>query len=96
MQIGAGSEELMGKSFPEGSYSDVPGLCKLVTIEEIEEHGWSLNPGRYVGISEKEEEEFDFIERLEELSEELEILNTESKMLEEKISENIAKILRDK
>ena len=52
-----------------------------------------LNPGRYVGVAEKEEEDFDFAERLEELNEELEILNFEARELEEKIAENVNKLL---
>ena len=41
--------ELFAERFPDGVYADVPGLCKVATIEEIEAQGWSLNPGRYVG-----------------------------------------------
>lgn len=56
--------------------------------------GWSLNPGRYVGVAQrKEAEDFDFAERLEELNEELEILNVEARELEERIAENVAQIL---
>ena len=51
---------------------DVPGLCKVATLAEIEAQGWSLNPGRYVGVAERAADEFDFAERLEELNEELE------------------------
>ena len=40
----AGSEVLMTEHFPDGTYVDVPGLCRVVTIDEIERHGWSLNP----------------------------------------------------
>jgi type I restriction enzyme M protein len=87
------SEKLMKEHFPDGKYVDVPGLCKVATIEEIKEQGWSLNPGRYVGIAERDEEDFDFKERLEELNEELEILNAESRELEERIAENVAKLL---
>jgi len=32
------------------TYADVPGLCKVATLKEIEAQGWSLNPGRYVGV----------------------------------------------
>jgi len=28
-------------------YRDVPGLCKVATIKEIEGRGWSLNPEKY-------------------------------------------------
>jgi len=44
--------------------------------------GFSLNPGRYVGVAEREADDFDFKERLEELNEELEILNVEARELE--------------
>jgi len=72
------------------TYRDVPGLCKVATIDEIEAQGWSLNPGRYVGVAAREEDDFDFFERLEELNEELEVLNSEARELEERIAENVA------
>ncbi len=84
---------LLKENFPEGQYIDVAGLCNVATIDEIKEQGWSLNPGRYVGVAEKEEEDFDFAERLEELNEELEILNVEARELEERIAENVVKLL---
>jgi type I restriction enzyme M protein len=38
----------------------VAGLCKIATLDEIEAQGWSLNPGRYVGVAQrKEAEDFD-------------------------------------
>jgi len=46
-----------------------------------------------VGVADREEEEFDFYERLEELNEELEVLNSEARELEDRIAENVAKIL---
>jgi type I restriction enzyme M protein len=33
------------------TYADVAGLCKVATLKEIEGQGWSLNPGRYVGVA---------------------------------------------
>ena len=80
-------------TFPDGRYCDVPGLCKIATIAEIEAQGWSLNPGRYVGVTARPAEDFDFAERLEELNEELERLNAEAHELEERIGENVAKLL---
>ncbi|GAB6061173.1 type I restriction-modification system subunit M [Desulfonatronum parangueonense] len=87
------SAELIAESFPDGQYVDVPGLCKVATISEIEAQGWSLNPGRYVGVAAKAKEDFDFKERLEELNEELEALNVEARELEERIAKNVAEIL---
>jgi len=72
----------------------VPGLCKAATLDEIEAQGWSLNPGRYVGVAARAEENFDFKERLEELNEELEALNGEARELEERIAENVAMLLK--
>lgn len=88
-----GSDEMLKEKFPNHRYGDVPGLCKVATIKDIEVQGWSLNPGRYVGLAEREEEDFDFAERLEELNEELEVLNAESRELEARIAENVALIL---
>jgi type I restriction enzyme M protein len=79
--------------FPKLKYADVAGLCKVVTLAEIEAQGWSLNPGRYVGVAEKRNEDFDFAEKLEELNEELEVLNSEARELEDRIATNVAKLL---
>jgi type I restriction enzyme M protein len=87
------SAELMAEHFPQGKYTDVAGLCKAATLAEIEAQGWSLNPGRYVGVTARVEDDFDFKERLEELNEELENLNAEARELEERIAENVAKLL---
>jgi type I restriction enzyme M protein len=70
----------------------VSGLCKVATVAEIELQGWSLNPGRYVGVAERAADDFDFLERLEELNEELEHLNGESRELEDKIASNVSSI----
>ena len=89
------SAELLNTKFPDEKYVDVPGLCKVATVEEIEAQGWSLNPGRYVGVATQETEDFDFTQRFTELNEELEILNAEAHQLEERIAENVAKILEN-
>jgi len=93
VETGQGSGEMSAEHFPEGVYRDVPGLCKVATLDEIESQGWSLNPGRYVGVAEREEEDFDFAERLTGLHEELEVLNAEAHELEARIGENVAQLL---
>jgi type I restriction enzyme M protein len=86
---GAGGE---GKSAI--GYADVAGLCKAATLQEIEAQGWSLNPGRYVGVAKGEDlSDEDFKEQLEALNDELEVLNAEARELEAKIAENVAEIL---
>ena len=88
------SANLMTEQFgKKPKYADVAGLCKVATISDIEAQGWSLNPGRYVGVAARAEDDFDFKERLEEQNEELETLNAEARELEERIAENVAKLL---
>jgi type I restriction enzyme M protein len=83
-----------GEGLPGFAYRDIPGLCRAATIHEIEQQGWSLNPGRYVGVAKGEDlSDEDFKEKLEALNEELEVLNAEARELEETIAANVAEIL---
>jgi type I restriction enzyme M protein len=83
--------EVFGK---EPAYADVPGLCKAATLAEIEAQGWSLNPGRYVGVAPGEEvSDEDFRTQLQGLNEELEALNAQARELERTIAANVAGIL---
>jgi type I restriction enzyme M protein len=76
------------------AYADIPGLCKAATIAQIEAQGWSLNPGRYVGVAPGEElSDEDFKAQLETLNEELEALNAQARTLEQTIAANVAGIL---
>jgi type I restriction enzyme M protein len=84
---------ILQPAFSGQKYADIPGLCRVATREEIEAQGWSLNPGRYVGVAERDEEDYEFAERLQELHEELEVLNAEAKELEKQISENLSRLL---
>jgi type I restriction enzyme M protein len=74
--------------FPEGVYTDVEGLCKVVMQAEIEAKDWSLSPGRYVGVDTATDDDFDYEERLNEIHIELEGLNEEAITLANAISEN--------
>lgn len=74
-------------------YADIPGLCKVATRAEIAAQGWSLNPGRYVGVAERADDDGDWREQLEALNEELEALNAEARELEERIGENVMGLL---
>jgi type I restriction enzyme M protein len=89
----SGSADVMAASFPNGKYVDVPGLCAVATVGAIEKQGWSLNPGRYVGVAAAEDDGVDFRVRLEELTEELEKLNGEAAVLQERIAANVAELL---
>jgi len=75
-------------------YADVPGLCKVATVKEIEAQGWSLNPGRYVGVTPGEEiSDEDFKRQFEALNEEFETLTAEARALEKTIVNSAARIL---
>jgi len=93
VEIESASQQVMKGNFPKGRYLDVAGLCKVATLSQIEAQDWSLNPGRYVGVAQGKADDFGFAEKLEELQEELEALNTEAKKLEEQVSENVQSLL---
>jgi type I restriction enzyme M protein len=77
-------------------FADIPGLCKAATLKEIQGQGWSLNPGRYVGVTPGvSASDEDFKLELGTLNEELELLNIEAKKLETAISINVSGILGD-
>jgi type I restriction enzyme M protein len=78
--------------FPQGFYTDVEGLCKVVTQKEIEAKDWSLSPGRYVGVDTATDDDVDYEERLNEIHIELEGLNEEAIALANAIAENYKEI----
>ena len=90
---GAGSEVLLADNFPDGQYADVAGLCKVATRAEIETQGWSLNPGRYTGSAAVEEDDEDFVAKLEELYEEFTLLSNEADNLRVKVDAAVKGIL---
>ena len=77
------------EKFGDGVYVDVLGLCKVATIAEIEEKGWSLTPGAYVGVAPVEEDGVNFEERMTEIHRELLALQAESNDLMDTISKNM-------
>ena len=77
------------EKFGDGVYADVLGLCKLASISEIEEKGWSLTPGAYVGVAPVKDDGVDFEERMTEIHRELLSLQAESNDLMNAISQNM-------
>ena len=87
------------EKFGDGEYVDVPGLCKIAYITNeakgdnegisIEDKGWSLTPGAYVGVAPVEDDGVNFEDRMAEIHEELLALQQESNILMETISKNM-------
>lgn len=77
------------EKFGEGRYQDVLGLCKLASLAEIEEKGYSLTPGAYVGVAAVEDDGVDFAARMAEIHSELLTLQAESNELMDTISKNM-------
>jgi type I restriction enzyme M protein len=83
--------EVFGK---KPKYADVLGLCKAATRKETEAQGWSLNPGRYVGVAPGEEvSDEEFRAQFEALNEEFVRLTGEAHKLEKTIAKNAAQLL---
>jgi type I restriction enzyme M protein len=87
------SDKILKETFPKAKYREVPGLCKRISLKEIEKQGWSLNPGRYVGVMETKDDGVDFQTRLSELSNELDALNKQARDLEKSIQKNVQNLL---
>lgn len=81
--------EWLYEKFGDGEYKDILGLCKCASIDEIEQKGWSLTPGAYVGVAPVEDDGVDFAERMAEIHAELLALQAESNELMLTISKNM-------
>ena len=88
------------EKFGDGEYKDILGLCKVAYTTDkakgndkdgvsIEEKGWTLTPGAYVGVAPVEDDGVDFEERMAEIHRELLSLQAESNDLMDTISHNM-------
>ena len=78
--------------FVNAKLEDIEGLCKLVNLDTIEQNDWSLTPGRYVGVVQNIDEDFDFEGRLKEIQLELDGLNEEAFELAKIIKTNFEEL----
>ena len=88
------SDELqwLKSRFPDGVYTDVKGLCKVVNQAEIAENDYSLTPGRYVGAPEEEDDGEPFDEKMRRLTSLLKEQQEEGAKLDQQIAKNLKKI----
>ena len=93
-EFGAGSEEMLSERLPNSTYSDVTGLCAVATVDQIREQGWSLNPGRYVGIAAHGMDDIEFSAAMELLEEQFATLTAEATALSDFVQSNIDSVLR--
>jgi len=76
-----------------GEYEDVAGFCKSTSLKEIQEQGYVLTPGRYVGAAELEEDDEPFEQKMARLTQELEAQFEESDKLKNTILAGVKKNL---
>jgi len=88
-----GSDALLKERFRDDAYVDVPGLCKVATLAEIEAQGWSLNPGRYTGTAAVDDDGEDFAEKLASLYDDFTRLSDEADKLRAKVDAAVQGIL---
>lgn len=77
---------------PDGNYQDIKGFCCATPLARVKELDYVLTPGRYVGLPDVEEDDFNFAERFSALKAEFEAQLLEEAQLNQAIAENLAKI----
>jgi type I restriction enzyme M protein len=70
-------------------YGDISGFCKSATLPDIEQRGYVLAPGRYVGVKEAEDDDEPVAEKMKRLTVTLEQQFARSSELEARIRTNL-------
>ncbi|WHX24920.1 class I SAM-dependent DNA methyltransferase [Virgibacillus halodenitrificans] len=79
--------------FEKEKVEDIPGFCKVVTIDEVKESDYKLTPGIYVGTEEIEDDNVPFEEKMDELRTKLFEQFEESNHLQEKIRKDLEELI---
>jgi len=86
--------EAIGSGTLVPHYEDTKGFCVSASLEKVREMNYVLTPGRYVGL-EDVEDEFDFKERFESLRRQLKEQMAEEAQLNQRINDNLGKVVVD-
>ena len=86
-EFDSGSEEMLRAVISGCAYDDAAGLCCVATIEQIEEQGWSLSPGRYIRAADRRVSDEVFESRIVLLAEQFEMLSADSVRLTDTVRE---------
>jgi type I restriction enzyme M protein len=73
-----------------GTPADVPGFCRVASLDEIREHKFALTPGRYVGAEEGEEDDEAFEDKMQRLVSSITAQMAEAAKLDKEIRNNFA------
>ena len=92
-EFATGTNELFTGRFPDRAYADVNGLCRVASIAEITEQGFSLNPGRYVGTEVEDLDDEVFEEKLAAAHVELRELAARAGELEASVDRVLSQLL---
>ncbi|MFA7718132.1 MAG: N-6 DNA methylase, partial [Candidatus Absconditabacterales bacterium] len=76
----------------DGKYEDQTGFCKSAKIDEIQKHSYVLTPGRYVGITEAEDDGIPFEEKMAGLTKTLAEQMAKEQEMNKNIKEQLKKI----
>lgn len=87
-----GSTSVAGGRTPgaTGQYEDIPGFCKVASLDDMKANDYVLTPGRYVGAAELEDDGELFEEKMRELTQTLYQQMEESEKLDGVIKQNLA------
>lgn len=73
-----------------GAYADTKGFCKSGTLDEIRARGYALNPSRYAGTEDIEDDSEPFEQKISRLTAKLDEQLSESSRLEKAIRDNLS------
>ena len=73
-----------------GDYEDVPGFCRSAPLDEVQEHGHVLTPGRYVGAEPEEDDGEPFEVKMRRLAADWRAQRAEAVRLDAEIAANLA------